>query len=60
MDQTMDCWQVCSANHIPGYYRFGLAAEPMSCIADAFTTGDRLVLLAPGDVHAVRWGATVL
>jgi aldose 1-epimerase len=60
MDGSMDCWQVCSADHIAGYERFGLAAEPMSCVADAFNTGERLVRLAPGDEHVVRWGATLL
>lgn len=60
MDGSMDCWQVCSADHIAGHERFGLAAEPMSCVADAFNTGDRLVRLAPGDEHTVRWGATLL
>ncbi|WP_425956381.1 aldose 1-epimerase family protein [Xylanimonas sp. McL0601] len=60
MDESMDTWQVCSANHIPQFLRGGLAAEPMSCVADAFNTGDRLVHLAPGDVHTVRWGATLL
>ncbi|WP_277209858.1 aldose 1-epimerase family protein [Isoptericola croceus] len=60
MDDSMDCWQVCSADHITGHRRFGLAAEPMSCYADAFNTGDRLVTLAPGESHTVRWGATLL
>ena len=59
MDDSMDCWQVCSADHIAGHRRFGLAAEPMSCYADAFNSGDRLVHLAPGDSHTVRWGATL-
>ncbi|MDO8151521.1 aldose 1-epimerase family protein [Isoptericola sp. b408] len=59
-DSSMDCWQVCSANHITGHERLGLAAEPMSCYADAFNTGDRLVRLAPGEEHEVRWGATLL
>jgi aldose 1-epimerase len=60
MDESMDCWQVCSANHIPQHERIGLAAEPMSCYADAFNSGDRLVRLAPGDEHEVRWGITLL
>jgi len=60
MDQSMDVWQVCSADHIPNYRRFGLAAEPMSCIADAFNTKDRLIELAPGTQHQVQWGATLL
>ncbi len=62
MDGSMDCWQVCSGDHIDAvaYRRAGLAAEPMSCIADAFRTGDRLVVLAPGGSHEVTWGATLL
>ncbi|MCL1899965.1 MAG: aldose 1-epimerase family protein [Promicromonosporaceae bacterium] len=60
MDRSMDTWQVCSADHIEGHHRFGLAAEPMSCVANAFNTGDRLVWLAPGESHSVRWGATLL
>lgn len=60
MDESMDTWQVCSADHIPNFRRAGLAAEPMSCYADAFNTGDRLVWLKPGEAHTVRWGATLL
>lgn len=61
MDESMDCWQVCTGDHItPAWQRTGLAAEPMSCIADAFRTGDRLVVLEPGDSHQVTWGATLL
>lgn len=62
MDESMDCWQVCSGDHIdPVHYRrTGMAAEPMSCIADAFRTGDRLVVLEPGASHTVTWGATLL
>lgn len=62
MDGTMDCWQVCSGDHIDAldYRRTGMAAEPMSCIADAFRTGERLVVLQPGATHEVTWGATLL
>ena len=62
MDKTMDCWQVCSGDHIDAldYRRTGLAAEPMSCIADAFRTGERLVVIEPGRTHEVTWGATLL
>ncbi|NCT91396.1 aldose 1-epimerase family protein [Cellulomonas sp. APG4] len=62
MDGSMDTWQVCTGDHISAvdYRRTGVAAEPMSCIADAFRTGDRLVHLAPGAEHTVRWGATLL
>lgn len=62
MDRSMDTWQVCTGDHISAvaYRRTGLAAEPMSCIADALRTGDRLVHLAPGASHEVTWGATLL
>lgn len=60
-DDSMDVWQACSGDHVgAGYRRMGLAAEPMTCYADAFVTGDRLVRLAPGDTHRVRWGVTLL
>ncbi|GAB4084112.1 aldose 1-epimerase family protein [Myceligenerans cantabricum] len=61
MDDSMDVWQACSGDHVAdGHRRAGLAAEPMSCYADAFVTGDRLVRLAPADTHRVRWGVTLL
>lgn len=62
MDESMDTWQVCSGDHLAvvDWRRTGLAAEPMSCIADAFRTGDRLVRLEPGTSHEVTWGATLL
>jgi len=59
-DKSLPAWQVCSADHIPNHYRFGLAAEPMTCVADAFNTGDLLIELAPGQSHQVHWGATLL
>lgn len=60
MDDSMDTWQVCTGDGIPGVNRNGVAAEPMTCIADAFRTGDRLVRLEPGESHEVVWGATLL
>lgn len=61
MDESMDTWQVCTGDHItPAHRRTGMAAEPMTCIADAFRTGERLIRLEPGDRHVVTWGATLL
>lgn len=34
----------------------GIAVEPMSCPANAFNTGEGLVVLAPGDSWSARWG----
>ncbi|POH69025.1 galactose mutarotase [Cryobacterium zongtaii] len=35
--------------------RIGLAVEPMTCPPDAFSTGEDLVLLAPGQSHSAGW-----
>ncbi len=60
MDGSMDTFQVCTGDElVPAANRTGVAAEPMSCIADAFRSGDRLVHLAPGQRHEVTWGATL-
>lgn len=55
-DATLPAWQVCTGDGIPGIDRRGVAVEPMTCIADAFRTGDLLVELEPGASHTVRWG----
>ncbi|MBT0995445.1 aldose 1-epimerase family protein [Cellulomonas sp. DKR-3] len=55
-DETFPAWQVCTGNGIEGIERRGVAVEPMTCIADAFRTGDLLVELAPGASHDSRWG----
>ena len=34
----------------------GIAVEPMSCPANAFNTGDGLVVLAPGESWSAQWG----
>lgn len=62
MDGSADTWQVCTGDAVadPRHRRTGLAAEPMTCIADAFRTGDRLVHLQAGEAHEVRWGARLL
>jgi len=36
----------------------GVAVEPMSCPADAFNSGDALVVLEPGDEWTGTWGIT--
>ncbi|WP_130178016.1 aldose 1-epimerase family protein [Cryobacterium sp. SO1] len=39
----------------PERSRIGLAVEPMTCPPDAFSTGEDLVLLAPGQSHSAAW-----
>ena len=58
-DATLPAWQVCTGDGIPGIDRRGVAVEPMTCIADAFRTGDLLVELEPGASHTVRWGLSL-
>ncbi|WP_291382457.1 aldose 1-epimerase family protein [Demequina sp.] len=62
MDGAAKAWQVCTGNHISpaSAQRSGVAIEPMSCIADAFRTGDMLVTLEPGEAHTLVWGMALL
>lgn len=56
MEEPLTIWQVCTD---PGPApRPGIAAEPMSCPANAFRSGDRLTHLAPGETFRARWGLT--
>lgn len=61
MDDAGKAWQVCTGNHVgtPEQQRSGVAIEPMSCIADAFRTGNDLVTLEPGETHTLSWGIEV-
>lgn len=62
MDAAAKAWQVCTGNHISpaSAQRSGVAIEPMSCIADAFRTGDDLVVLEPGQSHTLVWGMALI
>ena len=55
-DAAFEAWQVCTGDYVPAIARRGVAVEPMTCVADAFRTGDLLVELAPGAAHEARWG----
>ncbi|GMA84846.1 hypothetical protein GCM10025868_00960 [Angustibacter aerolatus] len=58
MDDACRAWQVCTGDAVEdvAHRRRGVAVEPMTCVADAFRTGDDLVVLPPGATHRVRWG----
>ncbi len=62
MDGAAKAWQVCTGNHLSpaSSQRSGIAIEPMSCIADAFRTGDDLVTLKPGESHTLAWGMALV
>ena len=56
--------QVYSADDAPRTARRSLAVEPMTARADAFRTGEDLIVLAPagepGDEHSASWGVRAL
>ncbi|WP_084103821.1 aldose 1-epimerase family protein [Demequina sp. NBRC 110056] len=58
-DSGATAWQVCTGDAVPGVLRAGVAIEPMTCIADAFRTGDDLITIAPGGEHTLAWGIQV-
>lgn len=58
-DEGVRAWQACTGDHVAAMGRTAVAVEPMSCIADAFRTGDDLVQLHPGATHTMTWGLTL-
>lgn len=50
--------QVFSGDSLPGDRRraTGIAVEPMTCPANAFNTGDHLIVLQPGETWSAAWG----
>ena len=55
-DANLGFLQVYSGDGLaPDRRRRGLALEPMSCPADAFNSGDGLVVLAPGGYWSGSW-----
>ncbi|AWE43298.1 aldose 1-epimerase family protein [Actinobaculum sp. 313] len=57
-EHPLEYWQICTGDfpEIGAFERSGVAAEPMSCPADAFNSGKGLVTLQPGETYSVRWG----
>jgi len=55
-DEAARAWQVCTGDDVDSIKRTAVAVEPMTCVADAFRSGDDLVHLAPGDSHTMTWG----
>lgn len=43
-----------------GVLRRGVAVEPMTAPANAFSTGESLTVLKPGESHRCRWGLAAL
>ncbi|MGZ4497938.1 MAG: aldose 1-epimerase family protein [Nocardioides sp.] len=64
VDRAHPWLQVYSADDVPGNARRSLAVEPMTAQADAFRSGEDLLVLAPagqdGDEHSASWGVRAL
>ena len=48
--------QLYTGDDLAPYAREALAVEPMTCPANAFVSGDDLIVLAPGEEHHASWG----
>jgi len=61
LDGAFDFVQIYTGNNLPdpATRRRGLAIEPMTCPANAFNTGDGLIVLAPGEEFAAAWNVQV-
>ena len=54
-DERFPYVQLFTGDH-PDVERRGLAVEPMTCPANAFRTGEGLIVLQPGETFRGRWG----
>ncbi len=60
-DQNFGYWQAYSADRLPEpMSRRAMALEPMTAAPNAFSTGDGLIRLDPGESLTAVWGATLL
>jgi len=61
LDGAFDFVQVYTGNNLPdpATRRRGLAIEPMTCPANAFNSGDGLIVLTPGEEFAASWNLHV-
>jgi aldose 1-epimerase len=60
VDEAHRWLQVFSADDVPVTARRSLAIEPMTAQADAFRTGEDLVVLEPGEDFSASWGIRAL
>ena len=56
LDKNYGYLQVFTGDALPRHARESLAVEPMTAPADAFNTGDGLLVLAPDESLSVGWG----
>jgi aldose 1-epimerase len=58
-DESYPYLMVFTGDGLPKAERRSLAVEPMTCAPNAFSSGDGLVVLEPGESHAAAWGITL-
>ena len=56
MDETYGYVMLFTGDPLPDVNRRSLAVEPMTCPPNAFSTGEAVIRLEPGDSFTSRWG----
>jgi aldose 1-epimerase len=59
VDEGYPYLMVFTGDGLPDGARQSVAVEPMTCAPNAFSSGDGLVLLEPGESHLATWGITL-
>jgi aldose 1-epimerase len=57
-DERYPYLMIFTGDGLPDGARRSVAVEPMTCAPNAFSSGNGLVLLEPGESHAAAWGIT--
>ena len=55
-DESYPYLMIFTGDGLPDAARRSVAVEPMTCAPNAFSSGDGLILLEPGDSQAAAWG----
>jgi aldose 1-epimerase len=59
VDESYPYLMVFTGDALPAAERRrSIAVEPMTCAPNAFSSGDGLIVLEPGEEHAAAWGIT--
>jgi aldose 1-epimerase len=58
-DESYPYLMIFTGDGLPDADRRSVAVEPMTCAPNAFSSGDGLILLEPGDSHAAAWGIAI-
>ena len=56
LDESYPYLQLFTGDPLPSVNRRSLAVEPMTCPANAFRSGEALLVLEPGESATATWG----